>query len=138
MSSDWLLALVGGLFIGFAASLMLVFMGRIAGISGIVHHLLGAKDKNTDWRLSFVAGLVTGGIMLGFILPNSLTQTASSPVWQVILAGLLVGFGTVMGSGCTSGHGICGVSRLSVRSIVATGTFMATGILAVYLLKHIG
>lgn len=128
---------LGGALIGAASALLLVLNGRIAGISGIVGGLVDGHAKGDGgWRLTFLAGLLVGGVVLGFVLPGALSE---SPVaWPlVVVAGLLVGLGTRVGSGCTSGHGICGMSRLSARSIVATLTFMATGMLTVLVVRHL-
>jgi uncharacterized membrane protein YedE/YeeE len=120
-------ALIGGALIGLAASGMLLFNGRIAGISGILGGVLSLPRGDTAWRLAFLAGLVGAGLVLGLAWPAAFTNTLETPVPLVLLAGLLVGFGTRMGNGCTSGHGICGLTRLSVRSLVAVLSFMATG-----------
>ena len=121
-------SLAGGMLIGLAASLLLAFHGRIAGISGIVGGLFRPVTGDVSWRVTFVAGLLAGGLALTSLAPQTIAppHTRSLPV--MVLAGLVVGFGVRMGSGCTSGHGVCGISRLSTRSMAATGTFMATGI----------
>ena len=129
-------ALLGGLLIGIAASALLLLNGRILGVSGIVGGLLQPRDGDTSWRLWFIAGLVVPPLLLG------LSGVTDGPgfhgsLWIIALAGLLVGFGTRMGSGCTSGHGICGMARLSKRSIVATCCFMLTGFATVYLMRHV-
>jgi uncharacterized membrane protein YedE/YeeE len=130
-------ASLGGALIGAASALLLVLNGRIAGISGIVGGLLGPQPHGERaWRLAFLGGLLAGGLVLGVALPSALAASpASLPV--VIAAGLLVGLGTRIGSGCTSGHGICGISRLSARSLVATLTFMGTGMLTVLVTHHL-
>ena len=130
-------AAIGGALIGLAAALLMLLTGRIAGISGILGGCLGFAGNDKGWRLAFIAGLIvaplTGGL-LGFPLP--FPEMPDS--WTVIVAaGLLVGFGTRLGSGCTSGHGICGVARLSPRSIAATGTFMAVALVVVALTRHV-
>lgn len=127
----------GGMLIGAASALLLVAHGRIAGISGIVGGLIGGQARgDRPWRLLFLAGLLVGGIVLAWRWPSTLE--ASSASWPVlVVAGLLVGLGTRVGSGCTSGHGICGMSRLSARSIVATLTFMATGMATVFVVRHV-
>jgi uncharacterized membrane protein YedE/YeeE len=128
-------AWLGGLLIGLASTLLLLALGRVAGISGIVSGILvPAKDR--IWRVGFVLGLVLGGAAAMLFL--GVVPVSSSPLYLLALAGLLVGFGTVMGAGCTSGHGICGVARLSKRSIVATIVFMAAGILTVWGKKALG
>lgn len=120
-------ALAGGALIGLAASLLLLFNGRIAGISGILGGLLRPSQTELPWRLSFLAGLMAAGLGLSFLLPESIAGPETRSLAAVAVAGLVVGFGVRMGNGCTSGHGVCGLSRFSVRSLVATGTFMATG-----------
>ncbi len=129
-------ALGGGLLIGLAAALLLLLNGRVAGISGIMGGLLRAGRGDRGWRLAFIGGLVLAPLVYGAfaVLPAS-HLTASNTV--LVLAGLLVGVGTRYGSGCTSGHGVCGLSRLSPRSLVATGAFMAAGFLTVYLTRHL-
>ncbi len=129
--------LIGGILIGAASVLLLIANGRIAGISGIVGGLLTPRAGELAWRALFVLGLVLGGIVwqLGSARPLPLDFQASTPV--MIIAGLLVGFGTRLGSGCTSGHGICGISRLSARSIAATLVFMASGVITVFIARHV-
>ncbi len=128
--SDWIRALLGGALIGVSASLMLAFNGRVTGISGIVGGLVHPSAGDVAWRALFVAGLIAGGIVAVFTLPGAFTG-ASTGIGTALVAGLLVGVGTRVGNGCTSGHGVCGVSRLSVRSIAATLTFIGTGALVV-------
>jgi uncharacterized membrane protein YedE/YeeE len=130
-------SLIGGILIGLAAGAMLIFDGKIAGISGIVAGVLRPIERNGGWRYFFIAGLITGGISLRILDPAAYAFTINRSVWAVISAGLLVGFGTRFGNGCTSGHGVCGVSRLSTRSVVATASFMATGALTVFLVNHL-
>jgi len=125
--------LIGGMLIGGAAVLLFWFNGRIMGVSGITSRLLAKPDKDLWWCLAFVAGLVSGGFIYQMRFPVTVVIDASG--WGLVIAGLLVGFGTVTGNGCTSGHGICGVARLSKRSILATGIFMMTGVLTVWLKK---
>jgi uncharacterized membrane protein YedE/YeeE len=129
-------ALAGGALIGLGASALLVLNGRIAGISGIVGGLLRPRSEETSWRAWFVAGLLVGGIALLALRPASFGRSSASlPV--AIVAGLLVGFGTRLGNGCTSGHGVCGLSRFSGRSLAATITFMATGAAAAFIVQHL-
>jgi uncharacterized membrane protein YedE/YeeE len=134
--TPWL-SLVGGALIGASASLLLLFNGRIAGISGIVGGLVWPKQRSElTWRALFVAGLLLGGLVMLRMRPASF-GTASVPLPLVVVAGLLVGFGTRLGGGCTSGHGVCGLARLSVRSLAATCTFMATGMAAAIAVQHL-
>lgn len=137
--SSYLLALFGGSLIGLAASLMLLWNGRVTGISGIIYGAaIQPVKKDKEWRWSFVGGLLVGGFILHFFYPAAFSVGLRTESWTVAVAGLLVGFGTVLGNGCTSGHGVCGISRLSPRSLIATGTFILAGILAVFLFRHFG
>ena len=129
-------ALLGGALIGTSATLLLVMNGRVAGVSGIVGGLLRPVPGETAWRAWFVAGLLAGGLLLLALRPGSFGAPVTS-LPLVVLGGVLVGFGTRLGSGCTSGHGVCGISRLSPRSIVATGAFMATGMIATFVARHL-
>jgi len=138
MNIEWVYALMGGALIGVAVSLMLLWNGRVTGISGIVYGLLTPVKGDIAWRASFVLGLVGGGLVLHFMRPESFSGALLTGTGSIVVAGLLVGFGTVLGSGCTSGHGVCGISRLSPRSLVATISFIAAGILSVSFLKSIG
>ncbi len=127
--------LVGGLLIGLAVVLLLLLNGRLAGISGIVGGLLAPKGTERGWRAAFIVGLVLGAS--AYVLATgglSVSVQASLPV--LVAAGLLVGFGTRLGSGCTSGHGLCGMARLSKRSIAATSVFFGVAILTVFLVHH--
>lgn len=129
-------SLAGGLIIGIATALFLVFNGRIAGISGIVGGLLTPARGDIAWRLAFVGGLVLSPLVFSSIAPLPQVHIeAGYPV--LILAGLLVGIGTRYGSGCTSGHGVCGLSRRSPRSMVATVAFMFAGFVTVYVVRHL-
>jgi len=129
-------ALAGGVIIGAAAALFLLLNGRIAGISGILGGLLRPMPGDMAWRVAFVVGLLFSPALYGLFarLPGA-TIEAGYPV--LILAGLLVGAGTRYGSGCTSGHGVCGLSRLSPRSLVATAAFMAAGFVTVFIVRHL-
>lgn len=138
MNPDWIHALEGGLLIGSAVSLMLLLNGRVTGISGIIYGSLKPVRGDFAWRLSFIGGLLFGGLVLRLLNPDFFSAGLSPTNGTAAFAGLLVGFGTVLGSGCTSGHGICGLSRLSIRSIVATATFILSGIITVFLVKHLG
>lgn len=129
-------ALFGGAVIGASAIALLAANGRIAGVSGIVGGLLARPNADSAWRAAFVAGLVVGGTVVRALVADAFHGLAATPATTLVAAGLLVGFGTSLGSGCTSGHGVCGVSRLSPRSIVATAAFMAAGFLTVYLVRH--
>ena len=130
-------SLAGGVFIGLSGALLLLCNGKIAGISGIVGGILSPTTHDTLWRFLFVVGLLTGGFFFHVFSPQSFAPEISRSSRALILAGLLVGFGARLSNGCTSGHGVCGVSRLSPRSIIATATFMATGALTVFLLNHV-
>jgi uncharacterized protein len=130
-------SLFGGLLIGLSASAMLLLDGKIAGISGILAGVLKPVRGDTLWRVCFLAGLLAGGMLLRIFLPTAFNFGIIRPLPMLIIAGLLVGFGTRLGSGCTSGHGVCGISRLSPRSLVATGTFIVAGALVVYLVNHL-
>jgi uncharacterized membrane protein YedE/YeeE len=132
-----LASLFGGALIGLAASLVLLTHGKVAGISGIVGGLLQRDTADRPFRLSFLGGLLAAGALLLAIRPQNLAASATTPLWAVAVAGLMVGYGTRLGNGCTSGHGICGLSRLSIRSLVATATFMATGGLTVFVVQHV-
>lgn len=130
-------ALIGGVLIGIAATIMMLFNGRVSGISGIIGGVVKPQKKDLDWRVSFVVGLLMGGGILQVLRPDVFIQISSAKWFDYILAGLLVGFGTLLGNGCTSGHGVCGISRLSIRSIIATITFISFGIFSVYLFKFL-
>lgn len=138
MNFEWILALIGGVIIGIAVSIMLLWKGRVTGISGIVNGTLSPVRGDTQWRILFLLGLFLGGIVLKFNQPAVFASGSSLDATKTITAGLLVGFGTIMGSGCTSGHGICGISRLSPRSIVATLVFILSGIFSVYFFRRLG
>jgi uncharacterized protein len=133
--TPWM-SLAGGLLIGTGIALFALLAGRIAGISGIVGGLLRPKPGETGWRIAFLAGLVGAPFAYALFVPlPEVRVDAGAPV--LLLAGLLVGVGTRYGSGCTSGHGICGLSRRSPRSIAATAAFMGTGFITVWLLRHV-
>lgn len=136
MLDAYLNPLLGGALIGVAVTIMLLFNGRVTGISGIIAGALSAPKKDTSWRLSFIGGLIIGGLALRLINPDVFENTLGRETWMVALAGLIVGFGTVMGSGCTSGHGVCGISRFSIRSLLATIVFISFGVLSVSLFRY--
>jgi hypothetical protein len=138
MMSSILWATAGGALIGLAASWLLLAKGRVAGISGILGGLLGPFDAQSSWRVSFLGGLLVGGVLLEIILPSAIVAPDERPIVIVGLAGLLVGYGTRLGSGCTSGHGVCGLTRFSPRSLVATLIFMVTGFLTATILGLVG
>ena len=133
-------SLVGGMLIGRAAARLIVLLGRIAGISGIVGALLQrsswASVANWGWRAAFVIGMVAAPLVWQLIAPLPPMEMPSNPL-VIVLAGLLVGFGTRLGSGCTSGHGVCGLSRLSLRSLAATLTFIGAGAATVFVVRHV-
>ncbi|MGD9913505.1 MAG: YeeE/YedE family protein [Rhizobiaceae bacterium] len=131
-------SLVGGAMIGLSAVLLMLWEGRIAGISGIAGRLLPPyRDGAFLSRLGFVAGIIAAPLLMTWGSGEALVQTVSSNVPLMVVAGLLVGFGSVWGNGCTSGHGVCGLSRLSTRSLVATGVFMAAAFATVFLVRHV-
>jgi uncharacterized membrane protein YedE/YeeE len=134
---DAVSALSGGVLVGLASTLLMLLTGRIAGIAGIFAGSLSLSAADKDWRLAFIAGLIAApvaGGLLGFPLPEP--QMPASWV-LVVAAGLLVGFGARLGGGCTSGHGVCGIARLSARSIAATAIFMAAAVVTVALVRHV-
>ena len=130
-------SLVGGALIGLAAVLLMLLNGRIAGVSGIIGGLLGGDIADAGWRIAFVAGLFAAPFLYALFAGGmpAIDIQVSTPL--MIAAGLLVGFGSTLGGGCTSGHGICGIARLSPRSIVATLVFMATGIATLFVVRHL-
>jgi uncharacterized protein len=141
MTIDWphftpVASLAGGALIGIAAAMLLLFSGRVAGISGIVGGLLRPHRGDVAWRLAFVGGLLAAPALMA-LLGEQTAPRIDAGFGTLVLAGLLVGAGTSYGSGCTSGHGVCGLSRLSPRSLVATLAFMAAGMAAVYVVRHL-
>jgi len=130
-------ALLGGALIGLSVSLLLLLNGRMAGISGIMNGLFSAPKKEEIWRGFFLVGLIMGAVIFQLLTNDSLTVRQGYPILLVILGGFLVGVGTRMGSGCTSGHGICGIANFSMRSMMATITFMVSGMVTVFILRHI-
>jgi uncharacterized membrane protein YedE/YeeE len=141
MQIDWLAfspgpAFFGGILLGIAAALYVILHGRILGISGIISGLLSPKEGDVSWRISLVLGLLSAPF-LGSLFFDLHTNSVIDADWvAIIIAGLLVGFGSNYGSGCTSGHGVCGLSRLSPRSLVATLSFMGAGFLTVFVIRH--
>ena len=130
-------SLIGGALIGLGGIGALLFNGRIAGISGIFGGMLNVKRGDTSWRMWFIGGLMFGGLLLLLLRPESFAFTVQRSELAVIVAGLLVGVGARLGSGCTSGHGVCGIGRLAPRSLVATAVFMSTGVFAALVVNHV-
>jgi uncharacterized membrane protein YedE/YeeE len=129
-------ALIGGGLIGLASVLLMLLNGRIAGISGILAGTLGMSGNDKVWRLAFIAGLIVAPIVMG-LFGRQLPEPEMPASWlMTVAAGVLVGFGARYGGGCTSGHGVCGIARLSARSIAATAIFMVTAILVVAITRH--
>ena len=144
MTIDWIhftpwLSLGGGILLGLASAIFILVNGRILGISGILGGLLVPRLGDIGWRVAFLLGIAASPFVSGLILPADFLETPSIEAGYVTIAiaGLLVGFGTRYGSGCTSGHGVCGLSRLSPRSLVSTLTFMGLGFFVVYVLRHV-
>ncbi len=136
MEASWLAGLLGGALIGLSATLLLVFDGRIAGISGMVNGAITfAKDE--QWRWWFLVGMVAGGAVYEYVLAPQPTPPSTLAPGAMIVGGLLVGFGTRLGNGCTSGHGVCGLGRLSGRSLAAVVTFMTTAAITVWITRHL-
>jgi uncharacterized membrane protein YedE/YeeE len=129
-------SLGGGVLIGIAAAMLVLLNGRIAGISGILGGLLAPRRADIAWRVAFVAGLIAAPLLVGLLGQNPIPRIDAG-LGTLVIAGLLVGVGTSYGSGCTSGHGVCGLSRLSPRSLVATGAFMLAGVVTVYIARHL-
>jgi hypothetical protein len=130
-------ALMGGALIGVAASLILLTHGKVAGISGIYGGLFRRGTSDRAFRLAFIAGLILTGALVRVFLPAAFMTGWSATLPVALAAGLLVGFGTQLGNGCTSGHGVCGISRLSIRSLIATATFIGTGMATVFVVRHL-
>jgi uncharacterized membrane protein YedE/YeeE len=134
---DFIMAAAGGALIGLAAVLLMAALGRIAGIAGIVGGLFGSARGERGWRLAFVAGLMAGPFVAAAFSGRLPQISLDAPLPLVVAAGLLVGFGTRLGNGCTSGHGVCGLARGSRRSLAATLTFMATAMAVVFVVRHL-
>lgn len=130
-------SLLGGILIGLSAAALLIGHGRIAGISSILDGALRNRGGELAWRLLFLVGLVIGGLLIAWIYPQAFPTYHESSGPLLIAAGLLVGFGTRLGNGCTSGHGVCGIGRLSPRSLLATLTFIASGAATVFIVRHV-
>jgi uncharacterized membrane protein YedE/YeeE len=144
MNIDWAhftpwSSLSGGIILGVASALFILINGRVLGISGILGGLLPPKAGDTFWRLAFLAGMFASPWLFNLLAPAALISPPQidADLIMLVIAGLLVGFGTRYGSGCTSGHGVCGLSRMSPRSLVATLSFMAAGFLTVYVVRHL-
>ena len=132
MLNEYILALAGGAFIGLSAGMLWFYLSKIAGLSGVFESLLSLKPLE-PWKIKFLAGFLIAAITSSFLLPQFFEYSFNVPTWIYIVAGLLVGFGTRLANGCTSGHGVCGLARLSKRSFVAVCTFMFFAILTVLL-----
>lgn len=130
-------ALIGGAMIGAAGALLLLLNGRIAGISGIVGGTLELPKGDLAWRLAFIVGLIAGPLLVQLVRGAPITVQIEAGLPLLLVAGFIVGLSTRLGSGCTSGHGVCGLGRLSGRSVVATGTFMATALATVFVTRHL-
>lgn len=130
-------ALIGGALIGLAATLLLWLNGRLAGVSGILWRLFFANPGDMLWRVLFLAGVVGGAAVYYAVYDDAPAARETFPVWLLIVAGFLVGYGTSLGNGCTSGHGVCGLGRLSLRSLVATMVFLLTAIVTTFVVRHL-
>lgn len=135
--NDIMQPLIGGVLIGLSSTIMLGLLGRVTGISGILSSTLSPPNKEHWWRYSFLIGLILGGVLIYCFWPEMFIYDFEFPILKVVIAGLFVGFGTSLGSGCTSGHGVCGLARFSKRSLTATLTFMLFGIITVYLVGNL-
>ena len=130
-------SLAGGALIGLAAALLITFNGRVSGISGILGGLLSPTADDRGWRLAFVVGLMTGPLLVTALQGRAPDMVYDAPAGVLVVAGVVVGFGSRLGGGCTSGHGVCGLARLSPRSLVATGCFMAAAMVTTYVMRHL-
>jgi len=142
MQIDWMAftpgsALLGGILLGIAASLFVLLHGRILGISGIISGLLSPRTGDVNWRLILLLGILSAPFWAAILFGIHTEAVIDADWFAIIIAGVLVGFGASYGSGCTSGHGICGLSRLSPRSLMATLTFMGAGFLTVFVVRHV-
>ncbi|MDD4911740.1 MAG: YeeE/YedE family protein [Sideroxydans sp.] len=135
--SAFLPALIGGILIGTAATLLLWLNGRLAGISGILWRSFFAKPGDVMWRVLFLVGVVGGAALYYALFNDEPVARENFPVWLLVVSGFLVGYGTSLGNGCTSGHGVCGLGRLSLRSLVATLIFLVTAIVTTFVVRHV-
>lgn len=138
MNQDWINGIFGGLLIGASVSVVLYFLGAITGVSGIIYKSTTQKLHTSTWERYFFAGMMLSGLLMFFFFPMTSENSDTLHPLALIAAGLLVGIGTRLGGGCTSGHGVCGMSRLSPRSIIATLTFVLAGVFAVALFRQLG
>jgi uncharacterized protein len=129
--------LLGGVLMGLGGAILLLFSGRVAGVSGLFEGVIRPKRGDVAWRVWFLLGLASGAMVMARLRPSSFDSSLVRSAGATVLAGVLVGFGTRLANGCTSGHGLCGIGRLSVRSVVATVTFIATGAATVVLIDHV-
>src|SRR5438270_3815006 len=132
--SSILAGLLGGALIGIAATLLLILNGRVLGITGIV---AGLPGRDASWRVMFVGGMILGAALLVRLVPHAMDVSIHLPTAAIVAGGLLVGYGTRLANGCTSGHGVCGIARLSKRSIIATIVFVCTGALTVFVMRQV-
>lgn len=130
-------ALAGGILIGLSAVLLLLASGRIAGISGILGGVLAPRRGDVDWRILFILGMLAGPLLYGLVAGGQPPVAIADSLPLLIVAGLMVGFGTRLGSGCTSGHGVCGMARFSPRSLAATGIFFVAAVVTVFVARHV-
>jgi len=135
--ATWLAALAGGVLIGLSAVMLLWLNGRIAGVSGMLNGVVFAKTGDVSWRVAFLVGLIAAGGLYMALVPGAPQPRTDFSRVGLVIAGLLVGFGTRMGNGCTSGHGVCGLGRLSMRSLAAVVTFMVTAIATTFVLRDL-
>lgn len=135
--TTWMIALAGGALIGLSATLLLWLNGRVAGVSGILNGVVFPTAGDVSWRLMFLLGLVAAAGLYMALVPGAPLPRTDYPRVALIVAGVLVGFGTRMGNGCTSGHGVCGLGRLSLRSLVAVLTFMAAAVATTFFVRHV-
>jgi uncharacterized membrane protein YedE/YeeE len=133
----YFVVLLGGLLVGSAAGMVLLANGRVAGVRGMVSSVVRPQSADASWQALFLVGLVAGGLLLGWLDPGALTAGQIAPLELMLAAGLLVGFGARLGGGCTSGHALCGVGRLSPRSVVAVGCFIVAGAVADWISRHL-